>query len=202
MADNRQSISFRVASNFEELQRAFAVRALVYIGEQKCPWLEEFDGNDFTATQVLGLVNGEPIATARIRWFHRFAKLERLAVRAEFRAHGYGHALLQYLISLCQYKGYNLVCLHAQERLASFYECYGFRISGQRFGFSDHYYLPMLASFDEMDAKLSELSDPLELNRPEGRWEETGILEKSNVRMNKAIESRQTSLEKFVPAYF
>ena len=60
----------------------------------------------------------------------------------------------------------------------------------------------MLASFDEMDAKLSELSDPLELNRPEGRWEETGILEKSNVRMNKAIESRQTSLEKFVPAYF
>ena len=111
MADNRQSISFRVASNFEELQRAFAVRALVYIGKQKCPWLEEFDGNDFTATQVLGLVNGEPIATARIRWFHRFAKLERLAVRAEFRAHGYGHALLQYLISLCQYKGYNLVCL-------------------------------------------------------------------------------------------
>jgi predicted GNAT family N-acyltransferase len=74
-----------IVKDSEQQQQTFAIRTLVYLGEQNCPWREEFDGNDYTATHVLGCVDGEPVATARIRWFGEFAKLERLAIRTEFR---------------------------------------------------------------------------------------------------------------------
>jgi predicted GNAT family N-acyltransferase len=179
---HNQTLDLQVVRTPEQQNQAFAVRTLVYIGEQQCPWSEEFDGNDYTATHILGSVDNEPAATARIRWFGEFAKLERLAIRAEFRGKGFGHELLQFMIKLCEKKGYTKLYLHAQDRLQQFYEGYGFRQVGEKFRFSDHEYVAMLSSLDANHSSLSIKHGPHLLNRPEGAWTETGILEKSEWR--------------------
>ena len=64
---------------------AIAIRGAIYMAEQRCPFEEEFDGNDFSATHLICHKNGEPVGCMRIRYFAGFAKLERLAVRQEGR---------------------------------------------------------------------------------------------------------------------
>ncbi|MBC8008111.1 MAG: hypothetical protein H7X76_08715, partial [Prolixibacteraceae bacterium] len=75
--------SISVARTMEELSRVFAVRSAVYMAEQRCPYGEEFDGNDFSGTHLIGYVGDEPVGCLRIRYFAEFAKLERLAIRNE-----------------------------------------------------------------------------------------------------------------------
>jgi hypothetical protein len=65
--------------------RVMTIRSAVYLSEQECPYGEEFDGNDFSATHLIGYVGDEPAACLRIRYFADFVKMERLAVRREFR---------------------------------------------------------------------------------------------------------------------
>jgi predicted GNAT family N-acyltransferase len=182
--DRRRSrLDLKVVASPEELQQAFAIRSIVYIGEQNCPWSEEFDGNDFAATQIIGQVDGEPVATARIRWFAGFAKLERLAIRTEWRGMGLGHELLQYLIRLAREKGFCRLYLHAQLRLEPFYAAYGFERRRAEFGFSDHRYVEMVAVLPASETRLSLEDGPMVLNRPEGAWEESGVLERSADRV-------------------
>jgi predicted GNAT family N-acyltransferase len=173
------TLELRIVSTSEELQQAFAVRTIVYVAEQQCPYREEFDGNDFAATHVLGLVDGEPAVTARIRYFGDFAKLERLAVRREYRGRGFGHELLRFLIGFCRRKGYERLYLHAQRRLVRFYERYGFRPRREPFSFSDHGYVEMVADFEPAEGRLTLDAGPMMLIRPEGQWEEEGVLDRS-----------------------
>ncbi len=49
-------IGVTLARTFEDLVRVAAVRSAVYIGEQQCPYEEEFDGNDLAASHLLGYV--------------------------------------------------------------------------------------------------------------------------------------------------
>lgn len=172
-----QGLEIRVVRNEQELIKAFLVRGIVYMHEQNCPYDEEFDLNDFTSTQILGLVDGEPALTARIRYFSGFAKLERLAIREAYRGKGYGHALLQFMLRLCEQKGYREFYLHAQKRLEPFYEQYGFRRVGDNFHFSDHDYVEMYAHFPVSRAGLTVAHGPMVLNRPEGEWHRPGPLE-------------------------
>lgn len=172
-------LRLKVVGTLDELHRAFAVRTSVYVGEQSCPRDEEFDGNDFAATQIIGEVDGEPVATARIRWFAGFAKLERLAVLKEWRGRGFGHELLQFLIGIAREKGFCRIYLHAQKRLEPFYEQYGFAARRGAFAFSDHLYTEMVASFAPSETRLTLADGPLVLNRPEGAWREPGVLERS-----------------------
>jgi len=74
--DNKPPVlEVRVARTLDDLMMVVAIRALVYMGEQNCPYAEEFDGNDLVATNLIGFVNGEPAATVRMRYFGGFAKL-------------------------------------------------------------------------------------------------------------------------------
>jgi predicted GNAT family N-acyltransferase len=177
-------LTVKVVENEEERLKAFVVRAIVYIHEQSCPYDEEFDLNDFTATQIVGLVNGEPVLTARIRYFGKLAKLERLAIRPEYRGKGYGHQLLQYMLWLCQSKGFNSFYLHAQSRLEPFYNQYGFKRDGENFAFSDHEYIGMRAELPSLEDRGGlRADDPMVINRPEGRWSVPGPIEKSLERL-------------------
>ncbi len=51
---NEPQVSFRVARGMEDMLQVYAVRSIVFVNDQKCPFAEEFDGNDFAATHVLG----------------------------------------------------------------------------------------------------------------------------------------------------
>ena len=175
----KNKLELRIVHNEEDKMKAFIVRALVYMGEQNCPYDEEFDKNDYTATQIVGFIGTEPIITGRIRYFGGFAKLERLAIVKQYRGKGYGQKLLSFLICVCQQKGINKVCLYAQSGKEMFYKKNGFSVKGKKFQFSGYYYCEMEKNIGT-DNSLINSKDPMILNRPEGSWLQPGPLEKES----------------------
>ena len=126
-------LKIKIVQNNEELLKAFMVRGLVFIGEQNITYSLEFDGEDYSATHVLGIMDTEPIAAARIRFIGEYAKLERICVRNKFRGNGFGKAIIQFLISHVESLGYSTVKIHAQTVLEQFYANLGFRPVGDIF---------------------------------------------------------------------
>ena len=179
-------IGVTLARNFEELLRVASIRAAVYIGEQECPYEEEFDGNDFAATHLLGYVGREPAGCLRVRYFADFAKIERLAIRVEFRKTRTAFHLVRAAFQLCRRKGYTRIYGHSQKRLVNFWSRFGFRVmeGGRDFTFSDFDYVEIVADV-ERDPEAITIGagiDPYKIIRPEGRWDVPGILENSSSR--------------------
>ncbi|BCL74705.1 acyltransferase [Jeongeupia sp. HS-3] len=173
-------LTIKIVESEDERFKAMLVRAIVYMHEQLCPYSEEFDLNDHTATQIVGLTDeGEPVLTARIRYFNGFAKIERLAIRKEYRGYGYAHRLLSFVMNVCRQKGFTRFYLHAQARLQSFYEGYGFRVVGDDFSFSEHDYIEMEMNEREHHVQPSRHigQAPMHLNRPENNAHHAGPLE-------------------------
>ena len=180
-------ITVGVAHSIDEFMKAVAIRSAVYIGEQRCPYDEEFDGNDFSCSHLLAYRGDEPIGCLRIRYFGEFAKLERLAVREEFRERGAGSRLVHAASELCRAKGYRKLYAHAQSRLLDFWSKQGFRLSSDAtpFNFSDHEYLEIEKAVTPIVDLLALGADPFVLIRPEGRWDRPGVLERSTSRSPK-----------------
>ena len=176
-------IEMRVARSLDDFMMVAIVRGIVFMGEQKCPYAEEFDGNDLSGTNVLALVDGEPAATLRIRYFAGFAKLERMAVRAEYRHVQLGRSLFQWVEELCARKGYAEAFGQCQVRLFPFFQaCFGAEANGPVFHFSDHQYQPLRFPIAKDPAALTMASDPMILQRPEGDWDRPGVLDHSAQR--------------------
>jgi predicted GNAT family N-acyltransferase len=178
----RNDVTVKVAASIEEMMQAFAIRSAVFMADQNCPYAEEFDGNDFTATHIVAYEGEEPAACMRIRYFGDFAKLERFAVRREYRSMPIINALAHFSIDLCRQKGYTKMHAHAQKRLVNLWGRFGFRPEGEMFHFSDHEYVTIVANFDRLDDALGIDSDPMLLVRPEGKWDQPGILDFSQQR--------------------
>jgi predicted GNAT family N-acyltransferase len=183
-------LEIKVVESTDELLKAFLVRAIVYIHEQNCPFVEEFDKNDFTSTQIVGLINSEPILTARIRYIDSYAKFERLAIRPQYRGHGFGHVLLNYMISFAENKGYNKIILHAQKRLVPFYQGHGFESDENVFKFSGYEYLQMKRSCRILKKNSLLKNSPIVINRPENDTKNPGPLEEG-IYNNKLDEIKE-----------
>ena len=183
----------RVVTGFEDMMRVAAVRSAVYIGEQACPYDEEFDGNDLAATHLLALVNNEPAGCMRLRFFGDFAKLERLAVRKEFRTSRTAFDLVRASVALCKEKGFRRMYGHAREDYLTFWQHFGFKLkeNGAPFAFSDHVFVEMVDDIEPSPTALSLKDDPYRLIRPEGAWHKPGPLEVSALRQAH-IHSSQT----------
>jgi predicted GNAT family N-acyltransferase len=179
-----KAIAVTVARSIEDLMRIISIRSAVYIGEQECPYLEEFDGNDFSSTHLLGYVGNEPAGCLRIRCFADFAKIERLAVRKEFRKKRVSVQLVEAAIELCQAKGYRRLYGHAQKRLVKFWSQFGFETfpGGQELVFSDFDYVEMQMVTARRPNAITIGIDPYLILRPEGSWHRPGILEQSRSR--------------------
>jgi predicted GNAT family N-acyltransferase len=176
-----RDVTVTVARTFEDLMRVASLRSAVYIGEQECPYEEEFDGNDLSATHLIGYVGDEPAGCMRVRYFADFAKIERLAVRKEFRNTRLSFQLVRAGIKLCQMKGYRRLYGHAQKRLVNFWSRFGFRpLEGAKeFVFSDFDYVEIVADIERDPQSIAIGADPYVMIRPEGRWHVPGILERS-----------------------
>jgi hypothetical protein len=87
-------------------------------------------------------------------------------------------------IEFCQMKGYRRLYGHAQKRLVNFWSRFGFRQfeGGRELVFSDFDYVEMVAEIDRHPDAISIGADPYVIIRPEGRWHEPGILERSSAR--------------------
>jgi hypothetical protein len=119
-----------------------------------------------------------------MRFFADFVKIERLAVRKEFRRTRMAFQLVNAGIEFCQMKGYRRLYGHAQKRLVNFWSRFGFRQfeGGRELVFSDFDYVEMVAEIDRHPDAISIGADPYVIIRPEGRWHEPGILERSSAR--------------------
>jgi len=191
-----RDVSVTVARTFEDLMRVTSLRSAVYIGEQECPYEEEFDGNDLSATHLIGYVGDEPAGCMRVRFFAGFAKIERLAVRKEFRNTRLSFQIVRAGIKLCQMKGYEKLYGHAQKRLVNFWSRFGFRpLEGAKeFVFSDFDYVEIVADIEKDPDAIAIGADPYVLIRPEGRWHVPGILERSASRdvTRPSVQARQS----------
>ena len=180
------SLEVAVATTLNDLMQVIALRAIVYMGEQVCPFDEEYDGNDFAgATHLIIRRCGEPVGVLRLRWFADFAKIERVAILRDERGRRVTLALVRAAVDLAQRKGYRRIIGHVQERLVPFWKRqFGFypREGRETFVFSDHQYIEMQGDLTPPNDALGLHSDPLVLLRPEGAWDRPGVLDRSAAR--------------------
>jgi predicted GNAT family N-acyltransferase len=174
----------RVSRTIEDVMKVFAIRAATYMNEQACPYDEEFDGNDFCAAHILGEINGEPAGCIRIRFFGDFVKIERLAVRPEFRSSTLAFRLVRAAFDYCRAKGFRKAYGHSRHDLVNFWSRFGFReIPGRpTFEFSDVTYVEMEADVSACNDVIGIGRSPFELIRPEGAWDMPGPLDRSATR--------------------
>lgn len=124
---------FRVVTSQDDLLKVFAVRSIVFVEEQNCPYEIEVDGEDFSATHILGELEGEPVAAGRLRFLGEYVKFERLSVRKGFRGKGYGDGLLAFMMDVAKERGYTKYKMHAQVHALEFYKKHGFVEKGELF---------------------------------------------------------------------
>ncbi|GAA0297580.1 hypothetical protein GCM10009087_04230 [Sphingomonas oligophenolica] len=181
-------IEVRPVRSFEDMAKIFAIRAATYISEQPCLYREEFDGNDFCATHLLGSVDGDPAGCVRMRYFGDFVKVERLAVRREYRNSRLAFKLVREAISLARQKGFRRIYGHARLDLVPFWGMFGARVLPDTdiFKFADVEYREMVIDLDAHAHPIGIGDDPMVTIRPEGAWNEPGPLELSNLRPSRA----------------
>ena len=175
-----------IARTLNDLMQVMAIRALVYMGEQVCPYDEEFDGNDFSgATHLILRKADEPIGVVRLRWFADFAKLERLAIRKEYRGGAGLMMLSRAAFDLAERKGYRRLMGHAQLRVTPFWKRYfngRVREGRNAFSFSDFDYVELEFDLARRADAITIDTEPMVLLRPEGDWDRPGVIDRSVAR--------------------
>ena len=174
----------RIARSFDDLLMVYAVRSAVYIAEQECPFAEEFDGNDHCATHLIGFIEGEPAGCIRARFFHDFVKFERLAVLKKFRKSSLASELCRSGIDLARRKGFRRLYAHSREGLEGLYARFGATPMGsdRKLSFSGFNYTEMLLEIEPSQDAITLDSGGYVILRPEGDWDQPGILEISATR--------------------
>jgi predicted GNAT family N-acyltransferase len=180
---NRPELTIKLAATTDELMQCYALRAAVFMGEQHCPYWEEFDGNDQTASHLVMYVDGEPAGCMRIRWFAEFAKLERAVILKRYRSMSLFMPFVDWAREFARKKGFAKAYLHSQHRLWPIMERGGFKkVDDATFHFSDHRYGAFYCDLGSEEARPTIHSDPMVLNRPEDSLDQPGILEASMAR--------------------
>lgn len=166
-------VHIKPVHSMEEMMQAFAVRSAVFLGEQACSYAEEFDGNDFTATHLLGLVGNEPASACRLRYFADFVRLERFAVRREFRTGDAGTKLIRFALEFARKKGFLKVHGEASGPVVRYQRRFGFkRIKDESFVVGGHEYVELMSTLEPHPDPIAIGEDPLVLLRREGAWDE------------------------------
>lgn len=176
----RPQIEVSIARTIEDVMKVFAVRSATYMSEQFATYEEEYDGNDFCATQLLGTIDGDPAGCARIRYFGDFAKLERMAVRREYRNTRLMFEMARACIDHCREKGFHKLYAHSRADLVPLWSRFGARpIEGKPpFWFADVEYREMHMDIEPTQNAIRFGADPMVLIRPEGVWNRPGPFER------------------------
>ena len=126
-----KKIQVKKVSDPADLEKVFAIRREVFVGEQNCPpeleWEHEEESNHFLAT-----VDGVPAGASRWRKTDKGYKLERFAVLKSFRGNGVGQELVRTVLADLP-KDADYVYLHAQIDAVTLYERFNFVKTGPEF---------------------------------------------------------------------
>lgn len=125
-------LQIRRVENFQDYGLVAAVRTIVYVIEQACPYAEEFDADDNHAVYYLGTVGGQPASTCRILYPQTgLAKIGRIATLKEHRGKGYASAMVRHAIEEIKKKGgVSEIKMSAQDHALGLYEKLGFSAYG------------------------------------------------------------------------
>ncbi len=173
----------RQVRSFEELAHVISIRSATYLAEQFPLYSEEFDGNDFCATHLVGYIDGDPAGAVRMRFFGDFAKVERLAVKLEYRKSRLAFQLVKAAVAHVRRKGFTRVYGHASSEIAPFWKLMGASEMENRkpFRFANIEYHEMGAELEPDPLAIRYGAAPMVTIRPEGLWDEPGALDWSNI---------------------
>lgn len=170
--------SVTVVHSLDDLLKCIAIRGAAYVEERGIPYQEDVDGNDFTATHLLGYVGDEPAGCIRLRYFAGFIKIERLAVLPRCRG-GLAMHLVRAALAFGQDKGYRRFYGQSAAPVLKLWKHFGFK---QRPGPGLAYLTDEV--YYEIDLETDRVMQPLHVNsgaavlvRPEGQWDRRGPLE-------------------------
>ena len=111
---------------------ALDVRRAVFIEEQDVAEAVEFDDKDEEARHFVARIASNPAGTARVRLVDQdTAKVERVAVHAEYRGHGVGKRVMEAAHEYGREAGRSRAIVHAQTRVKEFYESLGYESVGE-----------------------------------------------------------------------
>ncbi|WP_448700075.1 GNAT family N-acetyltransferase [Mucilaginibacter sp. AW1-3] len=114
-----------------DLEKVFAIRREVFVGEQNCPPELEWENED-VSTHFLATVDGKPAGASRWRKTDKGYKLERFAVLKPYRGKGTGQALVQAVLDDLPVDA-SYVYMHAQIDAVTLYQRFGFVKVGEQF---------------------------------------------------------------------
>ena len=167
--------------DLKDYMKVVAIRSSVFLAEQDCPYDEEFDHNDLSASHLIAYLRNEPVATLRIRWFASFAKIERVCVMKHVRGGALVKLMIETAVEMIGRKGYRHVLGYIQKRLVPFWKQLGFHPRDGRdgFRFSDYEYVECFRELAARNDAISIDSDPYVVMRPEGEWDCASVLDRS-----------------------
>ena len=116
-----------------ELDAALELRHEVFCLEQGVPRSEERDGRDRNGLHLVGLRDGQLVATCRLVFVGTTVQFSRLAVRRDARRLGIATALLEMTDAEARAAGANRIVLHAQTYARSLYDQAGYVPRGRAF---------------------------------------------------------------------
>jgi len=114
-----------------ELEKVFAIRREVFVGEQNCPPELEWEFED-ESTHFLAKVDGVPAGACRWRKTDKGYKLERFAVLKPFRNMGVGQELVKTVLNDLPNDA-TYIYMHAQLPAIPLYERFNFEKTGPEF---------------------------------------------------------------------
>jgi predicted GNAT family N-acyltransferase len=126
-----KKIQVNRVTNPTDLDKVFAIRKEVFVGEQNCPPELEWEHED-ESTHFLATVDGEPAGASRWRKTDKGYKLERFAVLKKFRGFGVGQQLVRTVLADLPADAHHIY-LHAQIDAVTLYQRFGFIKVGQQF---------------------------------------------------------------------
>ena len=127
------TVTYTIADSKDDLIDVLRLRVEIFVMEQNGPHDEEPDVHDKESAFVVAKADGTIIGTARFRNVGDTVKIERIAVKKEYRGRGIGRRLVDYAIEHIEREGPKVIFLHAQTAAEDFYQKLGFHPVGDRF---------------------------------------------------------------------
>ncbi len=168
--------SATLARSLEDLHKVIALRAAAYFSDNEHSYAKHFDGNDLSASHIIGYIGEEPVGTLRIRYFGDFARIERIAVRPTHRKSRIAFKMVHAAVAFCRDKGYRKLSGVAREEMVPFWSMFGGRLTASRepifiYGLP---HVEMSIEYPELPTAVTSRTDTMTILRPEGRWHDEG----------------------------
>jgi GNAT superfamily N-acetyltransferase len=168
-----RQVGVTIARDFNDLAIVHSLRSAIFLNSPDHTYNSHFDGNDLSATHLIGYIGEYPGGCIRIRYFADFVRMERFGVLEKYRKSKLALSLARAAIEFCRTKGYRRFVGSATPEMVRFWSIFGGRVVANRtlhaFG---HEYIEMALEYPEIPEALNTGSSPSLLIQPEGKWHE------------------------------